>query len=560
MPREPDADPFLAAEQRTRALVGAAWWPAAQPIQRFQAIAAHTLTLPDGSWWVFGAGGRWYRLHPADRRWYMCPPPEATLTRRAARGPAPGPGRAPATPPGLRPGPGPAAPPGSGPGSGPGQPPRIPPALLPAGPDLAAAAEPPVAVAGEPVPDNITFQLRQILSQAASAPADDYPLKWSFFDAGTPSTVAAAWAAMLWCARVPVFDGDASMLELWRPYLAAPLPGQGGLRWLMPPPLGSIAAVYAERLRAGRADAAGQLARFMVMTARALREDARFRFRADALLAMAEPILSRPDVDGQALGYGDRAVERRWMDRCPPSLAAALSWDTAPGERFAHAWYDLATAVRPLCGQPDSPGFVEPRAAATALLAADMAGYRPDLAGEVGGWLDPEARELLGTVLGEPGHALRTLWPVRGRLPETLPPVNTETLAVMLGAAAEMDLCWCRIAGGGVPIPPDGFAVPDACAMELAERRARRPSRERSAADQAPVADRSPVARRRAQEGPGADAAPDGADEAVAGVPGAGAGQTGADGPGAGRGDGGAPEADPLEDEAEGAWTRMWGS
>lgn len=524
-------------------------------MQRQQVLSPHLLTLPDGSWWVFGSGGRWYRLHPADLRWHLCPPPAATMTRRSAR----------------------PAPPGS-------PPPQIPPQVFPRGPDLAADREPPTAVVGRPVPGNILFQLRQILSQAGSAPAADYPLSWRFFASGTPSTVAVTWAAMLWCASVPVFDLEAPVLELWQPYLSGPLESHGRMRWLLPPSLGGICALPAERLRAGRPDAAGQLARFMVMTARALREDPRFRFRADALLAMVEPILSQPAIDREAVGYGDTAVEQRWMRRCPPPLSAALSWDTSPGECFRQAWYDLASALRPVCGDPDGPGFIEPRNAATAMLAADMASYRPDLAGKVGGWLDPEAGKLLGAILGDPGHPLRRLWPKGGRLPDGLAGAKGDAVTAVLGAAVMMDLSWCRLAGG-IPIPPDGFTVPDACLAGLEQASGgdtpSRPGKAASAPAPAPAPAPPPTPQPAGYAtpppfpqpgatpppfpppGPSAPAAPAPPPPQGTPQPAAHWDAHGAAPAGGGPADGGpakrAGAPDPLEDEGEGSWTRVWG-
>ncbi|KAB2348953.1 hypothetical protein F8566_14470 [Actinomadura rudentiformis] len=436
-----DADPFTRAEHAVRATIAAPWWRAATPVQRQQALLPRLLSLPDHSWWLYGAWARWYRWHPADGRWFPAPPPRSAATREAAR---------------------------------PGQPaPMIAAEILPTGPDFAQDYGLPLSVTGSPVSGALLFRLRSVVAEAAQAPPADYPLGWSHFLHGTPSTVAATWSSMLWCASVPVFDPDLdlSLLGLWEAHLAQPL-GTGRLRWLPPPPLHTILSLYAERLRAGRPDAANQLVRCMVMTAQALRDDPRFRIRAAALLSMIEPLQANPALDHRALPYGDQAVEREWHRRCAAPLAASLFADSAPGECFQLAFYDFATALTPLCGDTGEPAHLEPRHAATALLAADMAGYRPDLATPVGGWLDPELRALLSAVIDDPAHELRRLWPAQGRLPDALGPDGTDstdgtaaTIEALSGAAATA-IAWTRLAGG-IPLPPDGFTVANAFAAHL---------------------------------------------------------------------------------------------
>jgi hypothetical protein len=233
----------------------------------------------------------------------------------------------------------------------------------------------------------------------------------------------------------------------------------------------------------------------MAMTAQALRDDPRFQVRATALLAMLEPIQLNPAVDHHALGYGEQAVEREWIKRCPAPLLSAVFGDIAPGECFQFAFYDLAVAVAPLCGEPDSTTFLEPRHAAIALIAADMAGYRPDLAGLVGTWLDPELRGLLLSVLEQPGHPLRGLWPVRGKMPEPFRPASASAALDVLSAAAALDFAWCRLAKG-IPIPPDGFKVPEAFAAVLDEPPAPAPARAQaeSSAESVPGDDEGPLA------------------------------------------------------------------
>ncbi|WP_344958453.1 hypothetical protein [Actinomadura miaoliensis] len=432
-PLPDDADPFTRAEHETRLIVGSPWWPTATPLQRQQALIPQLLSLPDHGWWLHGAWARWYRWHPADSRWFLTPPPT-------------GHDRTTALP--LQPG---------------YAPPLIPAEILPTGPDYAHDYGPPRAIAGTPLPGAVLYRLRSVMSEAAQAPPPDYPLGWNFFLHGTPSTIAVTWSTTLWCASVPAFDPHVhnDLLDLWNPHLAQPYGDQGRLRWLAPPPLHTIIGLYAERLRVGRPDAAAQLIRCMVMTAQALRDDPRFRLRATALLAMIEPLQTNPALDHRALPYGDQAVERHWRTRCPAPLAATLFADSAPGERFQLAFYDLATALHPLCGDPTDTTFVEPRHAATALLAADMAAYRPDLATPVSRWLDPELRALLTDIVRQDTHPLRDLWPTDDTPSPRLTPPDPDTALGVLSASAAVGFAWSRLAGG-IPIPPRGFTVPNA--------------------------------------------------------------------------------------------------
>ncbi|MEW2359916.1 hypothetical protein [Spirillospora sp. NPDC029432] len=431
IPLPDGADPFTTAEHETHAAVTAPWWPAATPLQRNQALQPRLLTLPDHSWWLYAAWRRWYRWHPADGRWFPSPPPQAAHLRQNA---APGP-----------------------------TPPPIPAEILPTGADYLTDYGPPLAMVGKPPSGALTYRLRSVLSEAAHAPPADYPLGLSHFLHGTPSTIAATWSTLLWCASVPLFDPELGLLDLWEPHLAPPAatPGDHGrLRWLPPPPLHTLIGLYAERLRAGRADAAAQLIRCMVMTAQALRDDTRFRVRASALLSMIEPLQSNPALDHRALPYGDQVLEREWRRRCPAPLFASLFTDSAPGEALQLAFYDLATALTPACGDPeDETTFTEPRHAATALLAADMAAYRPDLATPVGRWLDPELRALLTEILDDENHHLRELWP-------TPTSDDPDTTLKILGASAGLGFAWCRLAGG-IPVPPAGLPVANALAAHL---------------------------------------------------------------------------------------------
>ena len=436
-----DADPYTQVEHDTRATVAAPWWPTATPLQRHQALAGRLLAQPDHTWWFYGAWARWYRWHPADGRWFPCPRPAVPAARSAAIYPQPG----------LTP-------------------PAVPAELLPTGPDYAFDFGTPLAVAGRPLSGATLSRLQRIISEASLAPVPDYPLAWNQFLHGTPSTVAAAWSTLLWCADVPLFDPaiDGPLLELWQPYLARPPQTHGRLRWLTAPPLRTTIGLFAERLAAGRPDAAGQIARHMAMTAQALRDDPRFHARATALLAMIEPIQVNPAVDQPALAYGEGGVEREWLRRCPAQLACVLFGDTAPGERLQMAVYDLATTLEPFCGDPLEAGYVEPRHAAVSLLACDLTAHRPDQAAPIGGWLDPELRALLHELIDQPDHPLRALWPAGGTFTESFGPPDAPAALAALGAMAAVDLAWCRLAND-LPTPADGFPVPSALRIALDE-------------------------------------------------------------------------------------------
>lgn len=436
-------DPFTEAERDTRGMVTAGWWPSAAPAQRQNLTAARMLALPDGSWWIFGAWARWYRWTPADAQWYLCPPPRSTVTRMSARPLQQG---VPV--------------------------PQIPPHVVPAGPDFDHDAPEPAAFVGQGIPQVLTSRVRATVESAAALIPTDYPHRWGTFSPSTPSTVPVTWGVMLWSAGSPVFDArfDNGLIELWAPYRVRPLPAVDGPRWLTPPPLEAIVGLYTERLRSGRVDAAVVVLRTMWAMATALREDPRFQARADALLAVLGATLSNPTVDYGALPYGDQAIVQQWVSRCPPSLAPAMRIEASAGDHFRNAFYDLATVVEPIAGDASEPGYLEPRILAAALLAADLAIVRQDVAGQVIAWLDPEVRYTIEAVLGQPSHPLRRLWPVENRLPEPLrgrltaaePAVRDALLATMYGA----DLAWCRL-GGGIPARPRGFPAPIALMAEI---------------------------------------------------------------------------------------------
>lgn len=428
-------DPFTAAERDTRAMVAAAWWPSAPPQQRHHAIGGRALALPDGTWWLFGAWARWYRLHPSDGQWYLCPPPRTPAVRMAARV-----------------------------AQGAGQVPLLPPHVVPAGPDFSFGPPAGLPFVGHGFATELTSRVRATVESAAALPAPEYPHWWPQFTQETPSTVAVAWGVMLWCASAPAFDArlDAQMLDLWKPYRAKPLPAVDGPRWLTPPTLETLAGLYSERLRASRVDAAVVVLRTMWAVASALREDVRFQIRADALLAILGTTLSNPTVDYGALPYGDQAIVQQWLTRCPPGLVPALRNESSPGDNFRHAFYTLSEAIADLSGDPADPAYVEPRLVAAALLAADLDVVRKDVAGSIVPWLDPEIRYTVQAVSEQKGHPLRRLWPDDMRLPEPLRSAagSGPGAESLLAAMYEVDLAWCRL--GGMPARPRGFPVPTA--------------------------------------------------------------------------------------------------
>ncbi|WP_433180065.1 hypothetical protein [Actinoallomurus sp. CA-150999] len=451
-------DPFAVVERDTRAMVTAGWWATTPPLQRQNLTAGRMLVLPDGTWWLFGAWARWYRWLPADGQWHLCPPPRLPMTRTSARPLAQGMAV-----------------------------PRIPPHLVPSGPDF--SQEPPQALpfVDVDVRPEVTSRVRATLESAAALPPHDYPHWWGAFSSSTPSTVAVGWGVMLWSAAAPVFYSglDAQLLDIWSPYRARPLPDVDGPRWLTPPPLESLVGLYAERLRAHRVDAAVVILRTMWAMASALRQDARFRPRADALLAVLGSTLHNPTVDYSALPYGDQAIVQQWLTRCPPVLAPALRIEASAGEHFRNAFYDLALTLASIAGDPAEQGYVEPRLIAAALLAADLAVVRRDVAAQVIGWLDPETRRTTQAILTGPDHPLRRFWPQDKRLPPLLrhrvEKLRPSARGALLATMYALDLAWCRL-GGGIPARPRGFPIPVAILSEILG-----PDRARSAAPADPA-------------------------------------------------------------------------
>ncbi|WP_433476585.1 AAA family ATPase [Spirillospora sp. CA-142024] len=459
-------DPFTEAERDTRAMVAAAWWPSAPPQQRHHAIGGRMLVLPDGTWWLFGAWARWYRLHPSDGQWYLCPPPRVPAVRMAAR---------------------PAQ-------QAPGQVPALPPHVIPAGPDFSYDPPSGLPFVAHGFATELTSRVRSTVESAATLPAPDYPHWWREFTNETPSTVAVAWGVMLWCSAAPAFDSrlDKQMLDLWKPYRAKPLPDVDGPRWLTPPALETLVALYSERLRASRVDAAVVVLRTMWAVASALRDDIRYQVRADALLAILGTTLANPTVDYGALPYGDQAIVQQWLTRCPPNLVPALRNESSPGDNFRHAFYTLSELIADLSGDPSEPAYIEPRLVAAALLAADLDVVRKDMVGTIVPWLDPEIRYTVEAVSRQKGHPLRRLWPQDMRLPEPLRSAagSGPGAESLLAAMYEVDLAWCRL--GGMPARPRGFPVPTAVIAGIIGRNRARATAAAPTSTSTPSPDPSP--------------------------------------------------------------------
>ncbi|MBP2708124.1 hypothetical protein JOL79_30530 [Microbispora sp. RL4-1S] len=442
-------DGFGAIESDMRALVADPRWSLLTPLGRAHAIAQRCLATPDGSHWLFGAHARWYRLDRVDGRWHLSAPPSHPVVREAAR---PHPARAP-----------------------------IPPHVVPAGPDFVFDRGSTQGFVGPDVPREITERVRALLLAHRGLSTDDYPLAGGpyeeVFAPDVTGAVAAVWGTVMWCAYAPAFDGNEVLLSMFGEFLARPLPGDDWVRWLPMGSLDALVGLYAERMAFGAHEAGLRLAGLMAETATILRADPRFRPRADALLGMVEPLLSRPWLDLHAVPSG--TVRRAWLSRCPPHLAPATLPETSPGDHFRHSLYDLTEALTVTA----SRGW-EPRTVAAALLAADVSGvcgatepaWAPPGASATAqvvtwlyGWLDDELRQAFYLALSDPANPLRACWPRGGRLAPLLVPPDRATAAALLGAAYATGLAWCRLTG--TPVPASGFPVASAAVQSLIHQR-----------------------------------------------------------------------------------------
>ncbi|HEX4814867.1 MAG TPA: hypothetical protein VFV66_19165 [Nonomuraea sp.] len=438
----PPWDAFTAAEAAVRAMVADPRWRGLSPADRAHVLAARILVTPDGDRWLFGAHARWHLHDPADGRWRLAPPPRAARAREVRH---------------------PAA--------------ALPAEVVPAGPDFHAEPGSTQAFIGPDVSADLTERLRVLVRASGRKSELDYPLTAfaDIFAADVPSTVAAVWGTIMWCAYAPAFDGNERLITVFGEYLRRPLPGDEWVRWLPAPPLLDLVTLVTERARAGRAREALRLAAVMADTAQILMSDTRFRPRALALLTMVEPVLRRPGLDDGAAGAGaesggsgDRrsprpsattgpvppgaeAVRRAWLGRCPERLCRALLVETDPEAHFAHTRYDLAEAL----------AFAPDPAKATAAFLADLSdsrGLLPDR-------LDHRLRQAYEE-LARAGLTGTSTWettapdgiPVRPGGVSTAPapvlevaPPDRAGAAAVLGAAYATGLAWGRLTGARVP-------------------------------------------------------------------------------------------------------------
>jgi AAA lid domain len=421
-------DPYSKAEDEVRATAAAPWWRTAAPHQRAEAVTSRMLS-GGAEWWLFGAWGRWYRCG-LDGNWHACPPPADPAARTAAV----------------------TAPPGAGN-------PPVPPALIPTGPDLAAGRVASAGFLGDAPATTLVARLQQSLITALSVNPAQFSLRDPAFTPATPSTLAAAWGALLWCAGSPVLLDQHPLIELFVSYLTVPA---ARLRWMVPPDLSRLSAYYSARLLAGDPVGASYVARVMGEVAAALREDPRFRPGADALAAITATTVRMVRNDMTTARYGPAAIAQEWQRRCPAEHAIPILREIAPGEYLRLAFYDLRQTVADLHGHLGTPTDV--RRAGAAVLAADLRST-PNVLPAVLPWLDPDSARTVQEVLAQPAHPLRELWPREGRLPDALRTDDAERLRSLLATSYALALSWCRLARLNPPVP--GFTVPSATAAEL---------------------------------------------------------------------------------------------
>ncbi|MET8047252.1 hypothetical protein ABZU75_06580 [Streptosporangium sp. NPDC005286] len=425
-------DGFDAIERDVRTMVADHRWTGLPPLARAQAIAQRTLATPDGGRWLFGAHARWYRQDPADGRWYLTAPPADLGFRAAAQ-------VIQVTS-------------------------MVLPHLIPTGPDFAVDRGSIQGFVGPDVPYEITERVRELVIAQRGRRREDFPLTGPFtrlFAGEVASPVAAIWGTLMWCAYAPAFDGNEVLLSMFGEFLARPLPGDEWVRWLPPTSLGELVALYGERVRAGHPEAGLRLVALMADTAAVVRGDPRFGPRADALLAMIEPLLRRACQDPVIAHRGDEVVRHAWLSRCPAHMTLP---DASPGDHFQHMVYDLVQALGFL-----APMGADPRAVAASLLAADLAAFAPRVADGLYPWLDPELRHILHVVLTDAAHPLRGCWPRSGELPSALHPPDRASAAALLGAAYATGLAWCRLTG--TEVPERGFTTASAVVHRLTHER-----------------------------------------------------------------------------------------
>ncbi|TMR89655.1 hypothetical protein [Nonomuraea basaltis] len=414
----PPWDAFTAAEAEVRAMVADPRWQGLSLPDRAHVLAARILVTPDGDRWLFGRHARWHLHDPADGRWHLAPPPRTARARQVGH---------------------PAA--------------ALPDSVIPYGPDFHAEPGSTQAFIGPDVSADLTERLRVLLRASGRKSELDYPLTAfdEIFASDVPSTVAAIWGTIMWCAYAPAFDGNERLITVFGEYLRRPLPGDEWVRWLPAPSLADLVTLVTERARAGRSRAAIRLAAVMADTAQILMSDTRFRPRALALLTMVEPVLRQPGLDDAC--PDDEAVRRAWLGRCPARLGRALLVETGPEAHFSHSVYDLAEAL----------AFMPDPARAAATFLADLSDSRGLLPARLdhrlrmayeglarAGLTGTSARESTEPdgfpVRARPGGVSTAPAPVL----EVTPPGRASAAAV-LGAAYATGLAWGRLTGAKVP-------------------------------------------------------------------------------------------------------------
>lgn len=411
-------------------------WQGLSVPDRAHVLAARILVTPDGDRWLFGAHARWHLYDPADGRWHLAPPPRTARARQVGH---------------------PAA--------------VLPDAVIPHGPDFHAEPGSTQAFIGPDVSADLTERLRVLLRASGRKSELDYPLTafGDIFASDVPSTVAALWGTIMWCAYAPAFDGNERLITVFGEYLRRPLPGDEWVRWLPAPPLLDLVTLVTERARSGHSRAALRLAAVMADTAQILMSDIRFRPRALALLTMVEPVLRQPGLDDPL--PDDEAVRLAWLGRCPARLRRALLVETHPEAHFSHAVYDLAEAL----------AFMADPSRATAAFLADLSDSRGMLPPRLDHRLRMAYEELERAGLTGTSAAETTApdgFPVQARpggvstvpapVLEVAPPDRTSAAAV-LGAAYAMGLAWGRLTGAKVP--ERGLAGQSALAAKLVHER-----------------------------------------------------------------------------------------
>ncbi|MDA0633793.1 hypothetical protein OUY22_10215 [Nonomuraea sp. MCN248] len=491
---------FTAAEAEIHAMVHDPRWRELPDNARAHAIAARTLVTREGDRWLFGAHARWHLLDPADGRWHLAPPPRRVRVRRVGHSPA-----------------------------------ALPRSVIPRGPDFAGEPGSTQAFVGPDVPPRLCAHISDLLRANCLRSETDHPLSAfdDVFAADVPSTVAAIWGTIMWCAYAPAFDGNERLITMFGEFLRRPLPGDEWVRWLPAPRLADLARLVAERHRAGHERVSLRLTALIADTAHLLLSDTRFRPRALALLTMVEPALKRPGLDDEAAGRGDHALRRAWLRRCPPRLARALMAETDPESDLSHAVYELveALAFTPdppraaaayLADLSDSKGSLPPRldhrlrhayeelvrAGLTSTSAAERTepdgfpvrlspahyGHYPDTGSFTGPGGGPDTRTGGIPEPGRPdsGHTSGTTSEGAARRRLRLPgitlldrrggfthvreeagtglmPPDRDSTAAVLGAAYAVGLAWHRVSGARVP--ERGFAGSAALVRRLISER-----------------------------------------------------------------------------------------